>query len=465
MASTPRHAVLGNGARKVALPQEAVATDPTPSPADRRLVQFCTAVLGLFGPTSAQRPVLPVFSAELVRALEAGVQGVASDLRRELSACDAAIEHLGPLTHSRYLEYAEGASALLAELEQARARAGQVIEALEAIQETPTPAHGTVPPLPDLVPPPPRPTAPSRSNGHPPVDGKVVRPIEPSLSPPIPRKSEAPPVVDDTVSATSAPSRPTPIPAAAPTTSTRPIEVPSKAPPPTKDAPPRPRTGPATDPRPGRISVTCPCCGEPGTVNWDRLDKILHCGRCTRRFGVKPDGKTVEVVRTADGRWVDRSQQQAASRRARSGRRRVLLLVLCVGLLLAAGFSVWRVTRPAATAAEMELPHELEPRVELFGRAWARGDVPLMRRLTTPTQDRQLYSWYMRHQPSPRTGTTESASPDVKVEVSAVTRKPQLAVMHVRVQGLQAAGGKSSLDLNLLWEVRGDTWYFIPPPK
>src|SRR5881398_3024555 len=103
MASTLGDAVLGNGVRKVAPPHEAVATDSTPSPTDRRLTQFCTAVLGLFGPTPAQRPALSVFSADLVRALEAGVQGVASDLRRELSACDAAIEHLGPLTHSRYL--------------------------------------------------------------------------------------------------------------------------------------------------------------------------------------------------------------------------------------------------------------------------------------------------------------------------------------------------------------------------
>jgi hypothetical protein len=458
MASTPGNAVVGNGARQVAPPREAVAADSTPSPADRRLMQFCTAILGLFGPPAAQRPALSVFSADLVRALEAGVQGVASDLRRELSACDAAIEHLGPLTQSRYLEYAEGASALLTELEQARARAAQVIAALEAIQETPPPADGKVPP-------PPRPTAPARSNGHPPATMKAVRSVEPNLSSPVPGKPQARPVQADTVSATAAPTCPIPLPPAAKKTSPPRTEIPAKAPPAAKDAAPRPRTSPATGPRPGRISVQCPCCGEPGAVNWDRLDKILQCGRCTRRFGVKPDGKTVEVVRTADGRWVDRAQHQAATRRVRSGRRRVLLLALCVGLLLTAGFSVWRVTRPPAAAGEMELPRDLEPRVELFGGAWARGDVPLMRRLTTPAQDRQLYSWYVRHQPPPRTGTTDPATPDVKVEVNAVTRQPQLTVMQVRILGLPLANGKSSVEMKLSWEQRGDTWYFLPPPK
>jgi hypothetical protein len=133
--------------------------------------------------------------------------------------------------------------------------------------------------------------------------------------------------------------------------------------------------------------------------------------------------------------------------------------------LLIAGLSVWCVTRPAAAPGEVALPRELEPRVELFGRAWARGDVPLMRRLTTPAHDRQLYSWFVRHQPPIRTSSAEPANPNVQVEVSAVTRKPQMAVMHAHVQGLQGAGGLSAVDLNLSWEERGDTWYFIPPPK
>jgi hypothetical protein len=180
---------------------------------------------------------------------------------------------------------------------------------------------------------------------------------------------------------------------------------------------------------------------------------------------VKPDGKTVEVVQTADGRWVDGAHQQAAARRGRFYRRRVLLLVLCLGLMLTAGFSVWRVARAAAIPEEMALPHDLESRVELFGRAWARGDVPLMRRLTTPAQDRQLYSWYLRHQPPPFPSRAEPSHPDVKVEVSTVSHKPQLAAMHVRIQGLQTGNGKAPVEMNLSWEERGDSWFFIPPLK
>src|SRR5262249_7590548 len=171
-------------------------------------------------------------------------------------------------------------------------------------------------------------------------------------------------------------------------------------------------------------------------------------------------GQALQFGATAVGRWVDGARQKAAVRQVRSGRRRVLLLALCLGLLLATGYSVWRVARPAATAGEVELPRDLEPRVELFGRAWARGDVPLMRGPTTPTQDRQLYSWYLRHQPPPRNGAAEQGNADIKVEVSTVTRKPQQTVMHVRVQGLRAANGQSSAEMNLSWEERGETWYF-----
>ena len=50
----------------------------------------------------------------------------------------------------------------------------------------------------------------------------------------------------------------------------------------------------------------------------------------------------------------------------------------------------WRGAHGSARVVEAELPHGLEPRAELFARAWLHNDVPLMRRLTTPTHDRVL---------------------------------------------------------------------------
>jgi hypothetical protein len=113
---------------------------------------------------------------------------------------------------------------------------------------------------------------------------------------------------------------------------------------------------------------------------------------------------------------------------------------------------------------EAELPRELVPRAELFARAWSSNDVPLMRRLTTPTHDRLLYSWYTRHRPA-ALPPGHDLPEGVKIDVTPVSENDKHAVVRARVTGLPAPRGKPFVDLTLSWEERGGTWFFVPPAR
>lgn len=241
------------------------------------------------------------------------------------------------------------------------------------------------------------------------------------------------------------------------------------APPPAaRPAKSRPKPAGGGKVQPGEVAVTCPCCGEAGAVPWDRLGRVFACRACRRRFGVRTDGTAVELVSTADGRWVEAPRVRAEARQRRR-RLTVAAAVLLAALLPTAAVAGWRAARPAAGPTEAELPSELPARAELFARAWLGNDVRLMKRLTSPGQDRVVYAWYTRNRPPPALrGPADGSAPAVaRVEVTPDpgAGRPGQMVVRVRVTGASPSPDAPPVEMAWAWEDRGGSWFFLPPVR
>jgi hypothetical protein len=200
--------------------------------------------------------------------------------------------------------------------------------------------------------------------------------------------------------------------------------------------------------------MNCPACGAQGAIPWQKMGRMHLCRRCARSFRVDTHGGLVEVVRDGDNGWIDRTLHEKRRRRNRTVRFVTRFVVPLVGLAVV-GFFIMRLTLLQRPPAEPEWPRELQPRVELFARSWVKKDWAVLRRLVTPGEDRNLYRWYTAH-PAPR-GT--GAEPEVKVTV--LTTTADRALVRVQVRGV----GSGPLDLRQTWEERGDTWFFVVPPR
>jgi tetratricopeptide (TPR) repeat protein len=231
--------------------------------------------------------------------------------------------------------------------------------------------------------------------------------------------------------------------------------------------PSRPTTAEPAMKEAGQLVVRCPHCDEPGEVSWDRLGKVFVCKACNRRFGVRADGQTTELVESG-GRWVEAGRVREQARRRRKRRLAVAGVVLAAVLFPAVGVAGWRAVRPAAPAPlERELPTDLTARAELFTQAWLSNDSRLMRRLTSPAHERVVHGWSVRHPPPPALrGPADGTPPDgVRIEVTHTPVKPGQELVRVRVSNPTTAPDQPPVELTLVWEQRGDTWYFLPPTK
>lgn len=217
----------------------------------------------------------------------------------------------------------------------------------------------------------------------------------------------------------------------------------------------------------GHLTVSCPHCAEIGEIPWDRLGKVFACKACGHRFGVGVDGKAVEVTEAPGGKWVEASKVREQARRRRKRRLMVVAVLGCAILFPAIGVAGWQAIRPAKIAnAEVELPKELDARAELFCRAWLANDVRLMKRLTSPTHDKIVYSWYTRHRP-PLTlhTTTDGVLKERRVEVQIQLVKSGHARVRLLVSDPSTSGNQPPFELTLLWEEHADGWYFLPPSR
>lgn len=249
--------------------------------------------------------------------------------------------------------------------------------------------------------------------------------------------------------------------------------VPAPRPAPTVTVAPKP-TGPKpVGPRPpkaesAQVAIKCPGCGEAGAVPWDRLGKVLVCGACKRRFGVKAGGATVELIGTADGKWVEAPLLRQEVRRRRKQRLMLVGAVLAAVLLPVGAFAGWKMARPEPVLTERELPLELADRAELFAQAWLCNDVRLMKRLTAPTQDKLVYAWYNRTRPpAALRGPTDGLPPPdgTKIEVSIRSDRPGQSVVRVRISNPIHAPNRAPFEMTWVWEELADTWFFLPPVR
>ncbi len=147
-------------------------------------------------------------------------------------------------------------------------------------------------------------------------------------------------------------------------------------------------------------------------------------------------------------------------RRPRRQRRRVRWAVALVLLLGALVLTTWRATHSPA-AAESPLPADLEPRAEMFARAWLAQDAPTMRLLTDRAHDNHLYPWLVRHRPPAVDRSNPEADPlaGIAVHLRVEPTGAGTTRVVVRIDGLPSPAPSLIQD----WAARGDAWYFVPP--
>jgi tetratricopeptide (TPR) repeat protein len=223
---------------------------------------------------------------------------------------------------------------------------------------------------------------------------------------------------------------------------------------------PKPAAGPAGS---HSFPFECPGCDAVNMVRWEKLQlgKVLTCPHCHRHFTVKSNGRFAEVVREKSGRWTEQEQLESAARQRRARRLRWLAGTVAAVLLFSTISWAPQALRQQ-TVAEPELPRELEPRAELFTRAWLSGDSRTMRRLTDPVQDRLLFTWSRRN-PPPSSIAIVGPEDEVQVAVEVLPSVPPTTWLRVRVDGLPKSDGKPE-ELQLAWEHRGGQWIFQPAP-
>jgi hypothetical protein len=213
----------------------------------------------------------------------------------------------------------------------------------------------------------------------------------------------------------------------------------------------------------GIIRVDCPACRTPGAVRWDKIGRLHICRHCSRSFRVDRQHGVVEVIQNRDGKWVDKHVHEESSRRKKLTRFALGRLLPATVLAAAVLLVVWfRFFNAPAALAEVELPHELEPRVELFTRAWLKKDWAQMRLFVTPGEEKRLYKWSVRN-PPPGSKVKAAAADDLKIQVLVASPHAIKSGVTARIQGAPGAKTGTGLELPQFWEKHGDAWVFVVP--
>ncbi|MBX9679842.1 MAG: tetratricopeptide repeat protein [Gemmataceae bacterium] len=206
------------------------------------------------------------------------------------------------------------------------------------------------------------------------------------------------------------------------------------------------------------IRVVCPDCRAVGSVRWDKLGKLLTCKGCGRFYRVNPDGSMAHVIQDKKGKWKELEPGPSWVERLALHRKAVIGVAMAA-LLLAVYFkSAYPVP---AQSTEVALPLDLNERAEMMAKAWARKDLPLMRRLTLSSLERGMFSWLRRH-PPPNFGLSSlDEMQALTCEVRTRHRTDTHADLVVRLRNPLAALSKEA-EFVQRWEERDGIWFFIP---
>jgi len=418
-------------------------------PGGDRLERLCARLLVIAKADSESNDPGPCLTAllrdELASIVDFGIREVTAKLRRELERWEATSEELRQLERCRYLALPEQFQTWTGEFARAKRQAESVIEALSRLGDSGArglgrPASGS---------------AACPAIAHPAVPGPEralagwVEPSRPTdvASPQLEQSKDASPqrqqangsvgLEDSTHPTQLSPTRTMRLP---------PVSIPAKRVP--------------LAPVGVTLSLDCPSCGASGAVRCDRLGRLQVCRRCARSFRVDATGGLVEVVKRNDGRWVDRREYQRTATRSRAWRllsRRVLPVLALAGIVCL-GYRL--ISRPAP-AQQPDLPRELEPRVELFTRAWLQKDWSLVRRFAAPGEDRALYSWFVRHPPPAQVLADWPSG----MHVVLVSTQERLATVRVRIGNAGGTQARSLGEIVQFWQEHEAGWFFAPEGK
>ncbi len=221
------------------------------------------------------------------------------------------------------------------------------------------------------------------------------------------------------------------------------------------------------------LTVSCPNCQWQGIVKWNRLNRIFNCPQCHQHFAIRPDGRTVEVVKSEQKGWIEKSnflRIRSNSRRKNWIRLGIPGIIIGIFLFLSWGF-LFHSQRSRIPIAN-QLPKEFEARVELFTRAWIKKDYAILRKLTATSHDRVLYGWYQKHQPPPLEEEARKTLLEKPIIWKETDRKEDLRKIQITFS-LASTGtlppdttaGTSNRSIHLIqnWVMRADQWFFIPP--
>ncbi|HVW02691.1 MAG TPA: tetratricopeptide repeat protein [Planctomycetaceae bacterium] len=229
---------------------------------------------------------------------------------------------------------------------------------------------------------------------------------------------------------------------------------------------PQATVGPMASPL--NLDFECPGCGCKSSVRWDKLQrgKILSCPNCKRNFTTRTTGELAEVVRDKSGRWSDLEEQLAERQGVRTHRLRLTAVAGIVALVVFTICWAPQIVRSSSISPEPALPAELQPRAELFARAWLEGDSRTLRRLADPVQDKLMFNWSRQAPaPAPPAGqTTDKYYESATIEIELLPSVAPVRWLRVHIRGLPDSSAQPELLLDLAWVERGGTWLFQPAP-
>jgi tetratricopeptide (TPR) repeat protein len=235
--------------------------------------------------------------------------------------------------------------------------------------------------------------------------------------------------------------------------------------PPRKGAPEKLPRAEKTPPEVGALPVSCPCCGTQGAIRLQKMDHLHVCRRCSRSFRVDASGGLSEVVRTKEGRWLDRRSHEKGARRAWMLRLAAFRLFPAAVVLVVLGLLTVRLAARARPPAETPLPEELMARVELFTRAWLKNDNRMLRRLVVPGEERNVYRWSVRFPPPALLPEADEPDQPVRVEATILAPHARTTTVRVRIHGVTGAADSAGWEVMQSWEERGGRWFFVVPER